>query len=562
MARKHTKKALRKREVEEARSNARASFAAEDEAANFDESDSEGWETEQSIDFDLDEGKVPPLGKNAKAKIADLTAHFSKISESSKNAMLIFNRRFRGTQKKSRKSVKRTYPPVPMRRCRELARQLGPIGGQSLSQVEERELLAQWARDPLKKKLQEDPSALGDMLAMWKIFPRLFSCFPTSIISRRNHLQYGETFETDDGVDVEEPNWSKNFCRSFTNLAFYPALHLQPSLLTLALIYAVICRTDYRGRIPWRNDTTDGFLDLLLEGMQVQDGSKSVVQVHREVLGRLKRDGRIVTSFMSPFFRHVEEFGFHESKEAPFQPEEPPIFEISTQDLTTLIRAADSVKQAGVWVFMPVSVVSRMVKVFRNDKKGPSDLEDLNELREAVILNDRRCDIVDGRQAAEPESDDFPPHDSQGDVSHNDDDQDEPLPALPKPQQPQPTPAGPSLKRRQEGGQEPPQKRPRRPRSIKEGLLNTSFSESRDKDIIKAEETDFNSLPPVDKSQLKNVPIRELLGSDRSLIVGKVGASQPPLYLPDAPYYIGSTISNIPDRYEDYNEDEEDEDED
>ncbi|KAI0880841.1 uncharacterized protein GGS22DRAFT_197210 [Annulohypoxylon maeteangense] len=157
------------------------------------------------------------------------------------------------------------------------------------------------------------------------------------------------------------------------NLAIHSAFNLQPKRLILALLYIAIFRTDYRGPIPWENHTTDGFLDLLLEGMR--DCSRSVVQVHREVLGRLKREGKDVASWTSCLFRHIEERAFRASDEDPNRPAEPPIFKITTEDLNDVTGAVDSVKSAGIWVFLPVSMHARMAKTAKKDRKGPSNLQ-------------------------------------------------------------------------------------------------------------------------------------------------------------------------------------------
>ncbi|KAI1207556.1 uncharacterized protein F4807DRAFT_435052 [Annulohypoxylon truncatum] len=285
--------------------------------------------------------------------------------------------------------------------CRMIARGLR-YRGSDWTPADERALLAEWETDPLRDKLANlDVKKHKDMLPLWKTIIHFFSCFPTSIISPKNHLRYGGSFETEDGRVIEDPNWSKVFCRRFANVALHGAFNLQPSLLALAMLYVAVCRTDYRGPIPWRNCTTEKFLDLLLNGMRAQDGSKSVVQVHREVLGRLAIDGIIPISCISTLFRRIEEMAFRENAGPPFRPEEVPVFEVTVGDLTTLTRAADSVKRAGVWVFLPVSLVSRIAKAARRDQGEPKTLEHLNELRAAVILNDRRLDVVHSREPRE-----------------------------------------------------------------------------------------------------------------------------------------------------------------
>ncbi|KAI0901416.1 hypothetical protein F4806DRAFT_452218 [Annulohypoxylon nitens] len=285
-----------------------------------------------------------------------------------------------------------------MQKCREILGGLEPPD-EDWQDDDEDALRDRWEGDPLKDLLTRlDVQKNKDVLPMWKITVRFLSCFPTSIISTRNHLRYEKSVEATDGGSVEDPNWTKTFCRRFANLVLHGVFQLKPSLVVLALLYVKICRVDYRGPIPWRNDTTDSFLDLFLDEMRDQDSSKSVVVVHHEILSRLKAEEKSPSSFVSTLMRRIEERVFKESEGDPYRPDEVPVFEVTPTDLADLTRAADAVKQAGTWVFLPTSVVSRLAKAGRKDLDEPRSLDQLNELREGVILNDRRLNIVDCRR--------------------------------------------------------------------------------------------------------------------------------------------------------------------
>ncbi|XDG02702.1 hypothetical protein ABKA04_002317 [Annulohypoxylon sp. FPYF3050] len=340
------------------------------------------------------------LDDREKAWIAD----YRSLTDNLKSLSSVFVRRMAKSKTKAKRSQTRQYPPVDMDECRAMAERLRDEGS-DWKPEDERQLQEEWAEDPLRKQPEElNVTTNRYFLPMWKITIQFLSCFPTTIVSPRNHLRYEASgrgaVEGDGG-----PNWSKSFCQRFKNLVLHGAFQLQPDLVALTLLYAAICREDYRGKIPWRNRTTDVFLDRLLRAMKVQTGDKSVVQVHQEVLSELTFTGKIPTSTMSMLFRRIEEIAFKRKEGDPFRPDRPPIFGIKTEDLATVTKAADAVKKAGVWLFLPVSIVSRAVKAAKNDQAGaPNNLKHLNELREAVILSDRRWAAA---------------HDDDSDVQHS-----------------------------------------------------------------------------------------------------------------------------------------------
>ncbi|KAI2462955.1 hypothetical protein F4781DRAFT_441382 [Annulohypoxylon bovei var. microspora] len=371
----------------------------------------EGWSTDSSADctdVDLNHDgaimRLPPTltpnpAKNHQpTKEEVLLAHFGTLSESMKNAALAMMDELGKAEKKSADLLKTRLPPVDMDGCRDIAKKLGPSEGDDWTEDDERELLDKWERDPLRQKLEKlNIKSNKDIIPLWKTFSRFLSCFPTSIISSRNHLRYHDTTKKS---DAEEPNWTNNFCRRLGHLAIHGVFNLQPSLLLLGLLYVAVCRTDYRGQIPWRDSGTDEFVTLLLTKMRQQDGSKSIEVIHREVLAHLESEGKTPTSFMSKLFRRIEKRVFSKNEGEPYRPEVAPIFKISVTDLGTLTRAADGVRPAGVWTFLPLSVSSRIVNAAKKSREGPKTLKHLNELREAVILNDMRRDIIDSRRSS------------------------------------------------------------------------------------------------------------------------------------------------------------------
>lgn len=194
------------------------------------------------------------------------------------------------------------------------------------------------------------------------------------------------------------------------------AFQFDPSLVKLALLYAVICRTDYRGQIPWNNTGTDRFLDRFLSEMCSQDGTKSVVQIHKKVFDMLLGQGVSVTSHMSELFRCIEKRAFLKNEGAPFRSCQPPIFGITPRDLAVVMRAADAIRTTGVPTFVPLSTAWRVITSARKSNDAPKDVHDLNELRTSLILRDRPQDIMDRRRREAEERKGDEPGSESGDA--------------------------------------------------------------------------------------------------------------------------------------------------
>ncbi|OTA94730.1 hypothetical protein M434DRAFT_10516 [Hypoxylon sp. CO27-5] len=355
--------------------------------------------SEVSVDIDLDEGdivfKYPPeydvqaleSARELTDKEKILVAHFDGLPETLKNVAM------------RQKWIKKHYPSIAMEDCRSSIEEVRYE--EFWTEDDEQNMLDDWQDDPLAAQLEKlNIRKNRDILTMWKVMRRFLGCFPTDIICHRNFLKYHLTFETEDGVSMENPNWTKTFCRRLARLGLHGVFNLDPSLLTLALQYVVICRTDYRGPIPWINQGTDRFIELFLFKMQEQDGSKSVVRIHREVLAHFASQRKYPTSYMSDLFRCIEKRAYKRGQCRRPRQDTACVFEITTEDLATLTRAVHAVRSAGVPSFLTLPIASRIVNYAKQSIDAPKDLENLNELRSSLILRDRRCKIVEDRRRA------------------------------------------------------------------------------------------------------------------------------------------------------------------
>ncbi|KAI4868254.1 hypothetical protein F4820DRAFT_466658 [Hypoxylon rubiginosum] len=335
-----------------------------------------------------------------------LLAHFDGLPGSLQNVALVATQHIARMERKASEWLEDHSQRVTMKRCRRAFPEVQY--DVNWTEDDEGKLRDTWDDDPIKARLEQiDVRKNRDIIPTWKIFFRFLKCFPTDVISRRNHLEYYGTFEDDDGNTLADPNWTKNFCRRLGRLALHGVFQLQSHLLTLALQYVVICRRDYRGRVPWTNRGTDGFLDMFLVRMREQNGSKSVVRIHKEILSHLAAGGMEPTSHISELFTHIENRAFKKA-ESPFRPEQVPIFQLTPEDLAILIRAANAIRPGGVSSFVHLSIVWRISTIARKALDAPSNAEELNELREQIILRDRRVEKTEAHRhnRVQPANDD------------------------------------------------------------------------------------------------------------------------------------------------------------
>ncbi|KAF3056450.1 hypothetical protein GL218_06433 [Daldinia childiae] len=324
-----------------------------------------------------------------------LLASYNGLSRSMQKVAMVFMRQLKSMDKRTSKHVEKARPPLTMIECR---KSLEVKYNKYWTREDENDLLDRFSRDPIIAKFDAlNVKKNKDILPMWKIIRRFLGCFPMDIISPQNHLRYWKIDVDEDEEVDEDPNWSTSFCRKLKVLALHPVFEFNHNLLTLALQYAVICRKDYRGPIPCNNPITDDFLDMFFARMWDQDGSKSVVRIHREVFAYFVRRRKRLASAMSELMRHIEKRAFRK-KNAPFRPAEVPVFKITTRDLNIVTRAANATRPAGVPRFA-LSVTSRIVLAAQKSHDAPKTLEELNELREKIILRDRRTEIIDKRRS-------------------------------------------------------------------------------------------------------------------------------------------------------------------
>ncbi|KAI1480339.1 hypothetical protein F4774DRAFT_409157 [Daldinia eschscholtzii] len=383
-------------------------------SSEADDDDDDGWTSGDTCDdFDVDfegngtvfaypQGHRPPKQlppRTLTTKEDMLLTHYNKLSETMKGVAMVFVRQLGSMDKRNSIHVLEQRPPLTMVDCRSSIPEVKY--DKYWTPGDEVGLRDMWEVEPIKKKLDDlDVKKNKDILPLWKVIRRFLGCFPTDIINRRNYLQFSKADVDEEDQDAEDTNWPKSFCRKFKQLALHHVFGLNPNLLTLALLYVVICRTDYRGRIPWCNPTTDCFLDTFLLRVQDQDGSKSVVRIHQEVFSDYLRRGKYPGSIMSELMRRIERRAFRKKDGAPFRPAKVPVFKLTTADVSIVTRAANAVRPGGI-LQLPLSVTSRMVIAAQKTHDAPKTLDELNRLRKKLILRDWRDEIIEGRRAAE-----------------------------------------------------------------------------------------------------------------------------------------------------------------
>ncbi|KAI0010043.1 hypothetical protein F4779DRAFT_579101 [Xylariaceae sp. FL0662B] len=384
------------------------------------EAEVEGWQDASEDGDSGDDGEVeddrpifryPPGARDAKPKTGRqlekekiLVAHFERLSEPMKNVAMLFVQALGNTSKQSEKWLKRNRPPLDMRDCLDGIPDVQY--GKYWTRDDEERLQAGWRSDPLRHQMEKlEVKKNKEILPMWKLVRRFLRCWPAEIISRQTHLEYYRDVRVQ-GTTIVQPNWSKTFCKRLGPVGIHGFFQFNPSLVVLGLQYVVFCRTDYRGTVPWANQGTDRFLDLFLVKMQDQDGSKSVVQIHREVLQHFASLGKVPTSHVSHLFRGIEQRAFKKNPDQRGRTAAVPIFKVRTEDLAVLIRAANAIKPTGAPAFLPLSIIWRIVVSGKKSHDAPRDLAGLNELRSRLVLQDRREEIIRSRRDEDGAKDD------------------------------------------------------------------------------------------------------------------------------------------------------------
>lgn len=180
----------------------------------------------------------------------------------------------------------------------------------------------------------------------------------------------------------------------------HPIFGADVRLLQLGLLYVVMCRTDYRGPVPWENITSDRFISCFLQEMEKNSGLKTIVQVRQSARKSIQRQGSSRPSHWDLLFESIEKKAFVRKRNHPNAPDPIPIFQVTTEDLASLHKSINTVRVLGLPVFWLVAIFTRLIDHSISDWGAPHGRLELYRLIKGVELRKRRQRVIHERKEA------------------------------------------------------------------------------------------------------------------------------------------------------------------
>lgn len=336
----------------------------------------------------IDHRPKPKSDKDAQ-KEGVMLAYFNLLPARLQNTVILYASNLMKLEPKCRRWIGQN---LPLRTQASMIETLSTVHyDQHWTKADEKALQDNWKKDPIRKDWWELDTRKQNraIVPLWKTFSRLFGVLPDEVITREVHLEYGS----------KGNNWTAKFCTRLQNVAMHPMFGADIRSLTLGLLYVVMCRTDYRGKVPWEKITTDHFLSCFLQEMEKNDGSKTIVEA-RQAARQFIREQGSESSLWDLLFESIEKKTFVRKRNHRNAADRIPIFQITTEDLASLHKSLNTVKVLGLPVFWLVAIFSRLVKHSLSDWGAPRGRLELYRLRKGVELRKRRQTIIHERKQA------------------------------------------------------------------------------------------------------------------------------------------------------------------
>ena len=333
-----------------------------------------------------------PKAKTGKAAEKEnvMKAYFDLLPAGLQNTVILYASNLMKLEPKCRRWMSQN---LPVRTQASMVETLEAVQyDQYWTEVDEQALQANWKKDPIRRDWWDLDTRKQNraIIPLWKTFSRLFRVLPDEVITRDACLEYGS----------KGNNWTAKFCTRLQSVAVHPIFGADFRLLRLGLLYVVMCRTDYRGIVPWKNSTSDRFLSRFVREMEKNDGSKTIVQARQSARRYFREEDKEFSSLWDLLFESIEKKAFQRKRDHPNVVDPLPIFQITTEDLASLHKSINSVKVLGLPVFWLVAIFSRLVKHSVSDWGAPRGRLGLYKLRKAVELKKRRESIIQERKEA------------------------------------------------------------------------------------------------------------------------------------------------------------------
>lgn len=260
--------------------------------------------------------------------------------------------------------------------------------------TDESTLRTKWLQDPIRKEwwqyVHKRPEPKRSILMLWKVCCRFFRIFPTQIIGPSSHVQ----FEGDRTI------WPVSFCNRLQSLIVHPIFAHDYRLLVLGIMYVAMCKMDYRGPVPWRIPTMDGFLTRFLHEMESNDGSRRI-DICRKIAADNwgNAENQVIPSPYYLLFEQIEKRALNANTETDYIPVSNITFHVNQEHLGDLWKAANRIELRGQPAFyLRLSEAQSIIVNLASASTVPSSWIDLYHLRKNIEVRERRRRVLDSNK--------------------------------------------------------------------------------------------------------------------------------------------------------------------
>lgn len=219
---------------------------------------------------------------------------------------------------------------------------------------DEQALRQEWRNDPKAYHINhfDFNKKAVELKALWKIFPRVYRCLPTDLISPEHGFRFDETTNENLPGSIQNPIWDPKFCAALKMFSLHVFWHYSREhdfpLMAIVLKYAFMSRThDCRKWPTITNPIDSSFLDRFLSARnspEMQDCT--VLEVHDKVAAELQG---MRPSDVSLIFRGIEKYVKKHGSSTIKKTNEPaPLVQLlRTQDVEAAVAGLEAVNPKG-----------------------------------------------------------------------------------------------------------------------------------------------------------------------------------------------------------------------
>lgn len=207
---------------------------------------------------------------------------------------------------------------------------VAPVGDARWTSEDEQALQLGWQSDPKATHLRTYDYVRNavDFRTLWIIFPRVYRCLPTDLISPKYGLGYDANTTERLANNVLNPVWAPKFAAALKTFSLHAFWHYSPEddfpLMAIVLTYAIMSRTnDCRAWPHTTNPTDSTFLDRFLAVRNSPDMANCTLrEVHDKVAAELQLEGKR-PSDVSLLFRGIDQYFQRHSSATNNKTDEP-----------------------------------------------------------------------------------------------------------------------------------------------------------------------------------------------------------------------------------------------